>query len=82
MAYATLDARSDTRRETAAVLARLARDPQRTVSLPAADERARWRDALVAERERRAGEFGAAGTSLLAVVERGRAEFATQGAAR
>jgi hypothetical protein len=82
MAYATLDARSDTRRETAAVLARLERDPKRAVGVPSADERARWRGELAAERERRAGEFGAAGTSLLALVERGRAEFVARGAAR
>ena len=76
MAYATKDARADTRRVAGETLARLAGDPVLAVRTPSAEERARWREDLAASRAGAAAALGADGESLLAAIERGRAEFA------
>jgi hypothetical protein len=76
MAYATRDARADTRRVAAETLARLASDPALAVRAPTDEERARWREQLAPSRASAAAALGPNGESLLAVVERGRAEFA------
>lgn len=76
MAYATKDARADTRRVAAETLARLAADPALAVRTPSAEERARWREQLAAARTSAAAALGADGEALLAAIERGRAEFA------
>jgi hypothetical protein len=76
MAYATRDARADTRRVAAETLARLAAEPALAVRTPTDEERARWRGQLAASRAAAAAALGADGESLLAAIERGRAEFA------
>jgi hypothetical protein len=82
MAYALEDARADTRRVAGETVARLAGDPVLAVRLPAGEERERWREQLAASRASAAAALGPAGESLLAAVERGRAEFAAAPPAR
>lgn len=76
MAYATRDARADTRRVAADTVARLANDPALAVRVATDEERARWREQLAPSRANAAAALGANGESLLAAIERGRAEFA------
>jgi TRAP-type C4-dicarboxylate transport system substrate-binding protein len=82
MAYATKDARADTRRVAGETVARLAGDPVLAVRLPTAEERERWREQLAPSRTDAAAAVGDAGQSLLATIERGRAEFAAAPPAR
>jgi TRAP-type C4-dicarboxylate transport system substrate-binding protein len=82
MAYATKDARADTRRVAGETVARLADDPVLAVRLPTDEERQRWRGQLAASHAGAATALGAAGESLLAAIERGRTEFAASSPAR
>jgi TRAP-type C4-dicarboxylate transport system substrate-binding protein len=82
MAYATRDARADTRRAAGETVARLADDPVLAVRLPTDEERRRWREQLAGSRTSAAAALGPAGESLLAAIERGRAEYAASPPAR
>jgi hypothetical protein len=75
MAYATTDARADTRRVAGETIARLAGDPLLAIRQPTDEERDRWRAQLAASRASAATAVGPAGESLLAAIERGRAEY-------
>lgn len=75
LAYATKDARADTRGATTELLAALGRDADSAVRVPTAAERARWREQWAPARMSAAAAHGADGESLLALIERGRAEF-------
>lgn len=76
MAYATVDARADTRRVASDVLAALAARPTHAVRVLDDAERHEWRAALEPHRRAAVAALGADAESLLALVERGRADYA------
>jgi hypothetical protein len=74
MAYATVEARKDSRAVAAAAIEAASRAGSlRTLS---DDERTRLRTALADARTAQAESLGAEAVALLALIERGRAEFA------
>lgn len=81
MAYATRDARADTRRAARDTLTALASRPSHAVREPTPEERLAWRAALEPQRAAAIAALGPEARSLQAVVERGRAEFAARRAA-
>lgn len=76
MAYATRDARADTRRAAGETLAALAVRPTHAVRVLTDEERREWRTALAAQHRAAVDALGAEARSLYELVERGRAEHA------
>lgn len=75
-AYATREARADTRRVAGELLATLATRATHAVRMLTVEERRAWRAALEPQRRATVAALGAEAASLYAIVERGRADYA------